>query len=235
MTDTTPTPADRPADQLRAAAEKLRAAAGRATRGNGSWRYTKGLPNDSVRTEAGWEIAYGDDLGSLGYIALMHPGVGLALADSLESTARTVDAVSEKYEPDPAAHWLAPALAVARQLLGTTVAEGAVVLEPQDHPGADLFAALQHAGLDVDEANRRMYAYAGMVLRQEKALAASPAPTDRAAVLREAADLLAELGTPIFGERSEHERGLMYGAERLRRLAAEPTPPAAPAAPEEPQ
>ncbi|MFI1524977.1 hypothetical protein [Streptomyces griseus] len=41
----------------------------------------------------------------------------------------------------------------------------------------------------------------------------------RAEVLREAADLLAEIGTPITGERSEHERGLMYGAERLRSLA----------------
>ncbi|MFE6126662.1 hypothetical protein ACFQ6Q_00095 [Streptomyces sp. NPDC056437] len=52
------------------------------------------------------------------YICAMHPGVGLALADWLESTARTVEAVAEKYEPDPGAHWLAPALAVARQILG---------------------------------------------------------------------------------------------------------------------
>ncbi|MFD7109091.1 hypothetical protein ACFWAF_02740 [Streptomyces microflavus] len=47
----------------------------------------------------------------------------------------------------------------------------------------------------------------------------------RADVLAEAADLLAELGTPIYGARSEHERGLMYGAERLRtlaRMAADP-------------
>lgn len=43
----------------------------------------------------------------------------------------------------------------------------------------------------------------------------------RVEVLREAADFLAEIGTPIHGERTEHERGLMYGAERLRRLAAE--------------
>ena len=44
--------------------------------------------------------------------------------------------------------------------------------EPQDHPGADLFAALRTAGLTPDEANARMYAYAGMVLRQEKAVTA---------------------------------------------------------------
>jgi hypothetical protein len=54
------------------------------------------------------------------YIAAMHPGVGLALADWLENMARTVDAVADKYEPDPGSHWLAPALAVARQVLGTT-------------------------------------------------------------------------------------------------------------------
>ncbi|MDX3343424.1 hypothetical protein PV409_36305 [Streptomyces sp. ME02-6979.5a] len=75
-----------------------------------------------------------------------------------------------------------PALAVARQLLGTTEDEDtAAALEPQDHPGVDLFAALQHAGFDVDEANARMYAYAQMVLRQEKVTAAPPAPADRAA------------------------------------------------------
>ncbi|WP_405548830.1 hypothetical protein [Streptomyces microflavus] len=47
----------------------------------------------------------------------------------------------------------------------------------------------------------------------------------RAEALAEAADLLTELGTPIYGARSEHERGLMYGAERLRtlaRMAADP-------------
>jgi hypothetical protein len=56
-------------------------------------------------------------------MALMHPGVGLALADWLKSTALTVDAVA-KHRPDAViedenAHWLVPALAVARQILGT--------------------------------------------------------------------------------------------------------------------
>lgn len=116
---TSPTPADRPADQLRAAAEKLRAAAAAATPGPwkmtgvGDFGWSVSAPGvETPDTEQGRTDAE--------LIALMHPGVGLALADSLESTARTVDAVSEKYEPDPAAHWLAPALAVARQLLGTT-------------------------------------------------------------------------------------------------------------------
>jgi hypothetical protein len=44
-----------------------------------------------------------------------------------------------------------------------------------------------------------------------------------AETLRAAADLLTEIGTPVSGTRSEHERGLMYGAERLRRMADETT------------
>ncbi|MFJ6239857.1 hypothetical protein ACIQH0_38065 [Streptomyces griseus] len=62
---------------------------------------------------------------------------------------------------------------------------------------------------------------AGVYASRYRVYGTPPAPADRAAVLREAADLLSELGTPIFGERSEHERGLMYGADRLRRLAGE--------------
>jgi hypothetical protein len=54
------------------------------------------------------------------FIATMHPGVGVALADWLESTAATVDAVTRQHaDAAPAdAHWLAPALAVARAVLG---------------------------------------------------------------------------------------------------------------------
>jgi hypothetical protein len=40
----------------------------------------------------------------------------------------------------------------------------------------------------------------------------------RAEVLAEAADFLAEIGTPIYGVRTEHERGVMYASERLRKL-----------------
>jgi hypothetical protein len=36
----------------------------------------------------------------------------------------------------------------------------------------------------------------------------------------EAADFLREIGTPITGERTEHERGVMYASERLRAMAA---------------
>ncbi|MEV7492254.1 hypothetical protein AB0O08_16050 [Streptomyces anulatus] len=50
----------------------------------------------------------------------------------------------------------------------------------------------------------------------------------RADVLTEAADLLTEIGTPITGERSEHERGLMYGADRLRRMVDAAKAPSAP-------
>lgn len=42
-----------------------------------------------------------------------------------------------------------------------------------------------------------------------------------AELLNQAADFLKEIGTPITGERSEHERGVMYASERLRRLVDE--------------
>ncbi|WP_354596821.1 hypothetical protein R1Y80_09740 [Streptomyces sp. JL1001] len=218
MTDTTPTPADRPADQLRAAAECASA------------------PELAVLLN---RLADASD----------HHGPG---------------------EGGVVATLVHPALAVAQRLLGTTEGAGVdAVLEPQGHPDVDLFAALQHAGFDVDEANARMYAYARMVLRQEKAIAAPPAPADRA-VLREAADIAESLRefTPAYGPRKSAQIsenvGVLRVADHLRALAADaaagvqpptseahhtvdgtrylchtddhycPTPPAAPAAPEEP-
>ncbi|MFD5975532.1 hypothetical protein [Streptomyces bacillaris] len=164
---TTPTPADRPADQLRAAAERARET--------------------------------GDPL-------------HLVAAGLLEVTAQSAPAASV----DETAR---AALAVARQLLGTTEGAGAATtLEPQDHPGADLFVALRAVGLDVDEAHRRIHAYAGMVLRQEKAIAAPPAPADRAAVLREAAEAVDNTEFPneyvdLF------DNGARWASRLLRRLA----------------
>lgn len=54
------------------------------------------------------------------YIAAMGPTVGLALADWLDSTAATIEAVLRKHEDaaDETSHWVAPALAVARALNG---------------------------------------------------------------------------------------------------------------------
>lgn len=38
--------------------------------------------------------------------------------------------------------------------------------------------------------------------------------------LNQGADFLKEIGTPIHGERTEHERGVMYASERLRGFGA---------------
>ncbi|MFE7535243.1 hypothetical protein ACFU67_13335 [Streptomyces rhizosphaericola] len=121
MTDTSPTPADRPADQLRAAAEKLRAAAMGSPMNSSPWRYAKGLPSDSVRTEVGWEVVYGDAPGDLRYIALMHPGVGLALAAWLDTEAATWAGDEVHNSCSTQSCTFDAALAVARQLLGTTM------------------------------------------------------------------------------------------------------------------
>lgn len=76
-----------PAARLREAAGVVREMAAAAL-GNGEpWRYAKGIPDDSVRTATGWEVATSDDPKNLRYIALMNPVVGEALATWLESAA----------------------------------------------------------------------------------------------------------------------------------------------------
>lgn len=105
-----------PADELRTAAEKLRELAAKATAGIcPDWIYS------AVRHVArncqiecshddhqDWGQPEWDRYADSPYIAAMHPGVGLALADWLESAA--VDA--EQIGPDPRA------LAVARAING---------------------------------------------------------------------------------------------------------------------
>ncbi|MET9055469.1 hypothetical protein ABZW50_30410, partial [Streptomyces bacillaris] len=109
MTDTTP--ADRPADQLRAAAELLREAAGHAT--PGPWRthdthlggvggHTATVLTDRPNLNDTELVAWLPTMShepwdearnawrNAGWIALMHPGVGLALAAWLEWQARAV-------------------------------------------------------------------------------------------------------------------------------------------------
>ncbi|MFE9317868.1 hypothetical protein ACFYNV_22615 [Streptomyces albidoflavus] len=105
----------RPADTLRAAAERLRELAAAALGNDRPWRYAKGLPDDSVRTSTGWEVVYGQDPANLHYIAAMHPGVGNALAAWLESWTG-IEAAEDGPLPDDLRH----ALTVARQILGST-------------------------------------------------------------------------------------------------------------------
>ncbi|SCK20295.1 hypothetical protein YUYDRAFT_02113 [Streptomyces sp. ScaeMP-e48] len=118
-----PTP-DSPADLLRAAAEKLREEAARAHRASpGPWAVTD---EHVVRCADGMIVAersgtnHPAERGDLPHIALMHPGVGLALAAWLESWSG-VDLSEHGPMPEDAQH----ALAVARQLLGTSAGEGA--------------------------------------------------------------------------------------------------------------
>lgn len=130
MTDATPTP-DRPADQLRAAAELLREAAGHAT--PGPWRthdthlggvggHTATVLTDRPNLNDTELIAWLPTMShepwdetrnawrNAGWMALMDPGVGLALAAWLEWQGRAI-ADGRIAVPDAA-------LAVARQLLG---------------------------------------------------------------------------------------------------------------------
>lgn len=104
-----------PADELRAAAEKLR---GRATAATpGPWTIAKVPPYTDPLLMSGYDetpddgevlIAGNVDVepGDAAYIAAMHPGVGTALAAWLDETARTYDtsvtAAAEVFHDDPA-------------------------------------------------------------------------------------------------------------------------------------
>ncbi|MEU1663623.1 hypothetical protein ABZ547_08405 [Streptomyces sparsogenes] len=109
-----------PAALLRAAAEKVRGLAADADREvdtNPYWR-------SELTERPGWYAngvrnGLGGSSGELA--AAMHPGVGAALAAWLEHTAGLVESVARQ-RPDaatPDAEWLAPALAVARQIAGS--------------------------------------------------------------------------------------------------------------------
>ncbi|MFG2763125.1 hypothetical protein [Streptomyces rubiginosohelvolus] len=249
MTDTSPTTPDRPADQLRAAAEKLREEAVRAHRASPApWAVTD---EHVVRCSDGMIVADRSDTdhpaerADLPYIALLHPGVGLALAAWLESAAERLGDTEA-----PLAALLDPsALAVARQLLGTT-SEDTTAEETdeereqrEDREETDREHAVgihTHCGLtcevDLPTEHLRNFViakgYPGTagaldeLLR--RAAAAPPAPADRAAVLREAAEaldqraaVLKELSSSDYGEESFAARELTEQADRLRRLAGE--------------
>lgn len=140
MPATTPA-SDRPADLLRAAAEKLRAVS--STAADGPWtianippftdpvlmsRYEETPADGEVLIVGNVDVSDEDQA----HIALMHPGVGLALADWLEREGLIWQAIDDasaaqeetgvKVTVGLSTH--AEALAVARQLLGTTTTEG---------------------------------------------------------------------------------------------------------------
>ncbi|MFH9765131.1 hypothetical protein ACH4N4_30640 [Streptomyces microflavus] len=135
---TSPTPADRPAEELRAAAELLRQTA--TTAGGKPWAADHFPEGTIVRPAANTHslfrlAAHGNraagtpcvTLAVGAHIALMHPGVGLAQAAWLDVAA---DHARQGFMccdngPDHCAEVVTPALAVARQLLGTTEAEDA--------------------------------------------------------------------------------------------------------------
>ncbi|WP_329217401.1 hypothetical protein [Streptomyces microflavus] len=130
-----------PADLLRAAAEKLRAAAAVVPSddwGTRPWHVEECSDTDTMEScpciVAQGEhkefdqpqvpliqyVADAETTEHAAWIALMHPGVGLALADWLEREASHVVTYG------PGGTFADPhALAVARQLLGTSAAEGA--------------------------------------------------------------------------------------------------------------
>ncbi|MYX14439.1 hypothetical protein GTY67_13635 [Streptomyces sp. SID8374] len=138
----------------------------------------------------------------------------------------------------------APALAVARQLLGTTSEGAAGCAMPGfvdcecDHvtgcqhpikpmPNAGLRDRIQSAIEKYPVAAWTPENLAGRIMRVVETEVAPPAPADRAAVLREAADIAESLRefTPAYGARKSAQIsenvGVLRVADHLRRLAGE--------------
>ncbi|MFE2930653.1 hypothetical protein [Streptomyces sp. NPDC059278] len=118
-----------PAEELRQAAEKLRREAASAHRASPSpWAVTA---EHVVRCADGMIVAdrsgtdHPAERANLPYIALMHPGVGLAVAELLEAEAHVLDIISQQ-SPATTTEQLAAIshghLVVAWQILGTRAA-----------------------------------------------------------------------------------------------------------------
>jgi hypothetical protein len=106
-----------PAEELHAAAEKLRALAQQAEQESPSpWR----LDGDVVRCETGGIVADAsgepDRAGDLPYIAALPPSVGGELAELLDNYGAHLTATTH---PDWQETVGGPALAIARQILGS--------------------------------------------------------------------------------------------------------------------
>lgn len=132
-------PDQTPATELRRAARYLRGAATADYVTPGPWIVHEAygflrVDNDRDKTREAWTVKTGADLAdenrpTAEYIALMHPGVGVALARWLKGAARaheaTVQAAAQVFGDDETARdeWIAKqtngeALAVARAILG---------------------------------------------------------------------------------------------------------------------
>lgn len=129
-----------PAAELRQAAQRLRELAAAAS--SSPWEADHSIPyGHRVGPADGsdwvaWCGEHGEDTAAehADYIAALHPGVAIALADWLEQAAKAADAaviaarnVWGSDEPEARDQWIAEmadqhALAVARQILGTPAA-----------------------------------------------------------------------------------------------------------------
>lgn len=259
---TSPTPATaHPADLLRAAAKLLREEAARAHRASPSpWAVTD---EHVVCCADGMIVADRSDTdhpaerGDLPYIALVHPGVGLALAAWLEREAEIWQVIDDaaahpeetglKVTVGASTH--AEALAVARQLLGTTVAEDGAA-EPDTDRRARYAAAIRETdGWVLDDGQHMIDAVMAVADAEQQELrdemvrrtlmlqasrdrvaqltaspAAPPAPADRAAVLNEVAAQYEQLLADIGADTAQDPRywtGVQHVTLGLRRLADE--------------
>jgi len=112
-----------PVDELKAAAEKLRALAAEASEGPwtaNQWGNVETAAYEEVAEV--WPLQAKPDV-NVTYIAAMHPGVGAALATLLERQAKQAAEIEQylgdQFQDGALDQDVHDALAVARQILGT--------------------------------------------------------------------------------------------------------------------
>ncbi|MFE7626069.1 hypothetical protein [Streptomyces sp. NPDC057509] len=160
------------------------------------------------------------------YLTLVGPATGLALADWLDTMARNSN--------DEGAAFLDHALAVARQVLGTPTTDTVAadrLREAAQRALESLNALIADTTDPGVEALGARHELGQALLNTSLAPASAPAaPADRAAVLREAADIAETLRQfePAYGPRKDAQVsenvGVLRVADHFRRLADEAQP-----------
>ncbi|MFD9752641.1 hypothetical protein ACFWYQ_21280 [[Kitasatospora] papulosa] len=247
-----PTPTN-PADLLRKAADRLREAAGHAT--PGPWRthdthldlgghtatVLSGERNETqllawlpTMSHESWDETR-NAWRNAGWMALMDPSVGLAVAAWLEAEAAApITAQHSTRCVDPQCTTLA-ALTVARRVLGTATGQPATAPWPpagDQRPDHKLYTLLRRVGLAPEAAQQEIDTYTRAILARQGAPA-----VDRATVLTPAEGHFLAFALDQAAEELSLGAGFTVEAaaalDRLRRLAAEAQQPT-PAETEEP-
>ncbi|SCD42724.1 hypothetical protein GA0115253_100458 [Streptomyces sp. Termitarium-T10T-6] len=213
MTDTTPTPADRPADQLRAAAERARETGDPLHTALAEWLVVEAdvIAARAAQPEGGeWAVDIGGDHALAVARQLLDTSEGAGVTPSADRRARYAAAIREAdgWVLDDGQHMIDAVMAVA------------------DAEQTELHAQIANLRTMYNVANDRTNDLIDERDKLLEAAVAPPAPADRAAVLREAVEVAGQMGGR-FGtdDHGDIDTGWNDACEaiatELRRLAAD--------------